>query len=89
MTKKEMLIERVLPGMNSKISDQTRVINSLEKVTNSLEYVIMNSDNDSNNNLIILKIQFKHSANILENFLQLLIMKKKFNQHRYSTARCV
>ena len=41
--KNEILIERVLPGINSKISNQTRAINSLEKV-------IMNSDNDSNNN---------------------------------------
>ena len=48
--KNEILIERVLPGINSKISNQTTAINSLEKVTNSLEKVIMNSDNDSNNN---------------------------------------
>ena len=48
--KNEMLIERVLPGINSKISEQTKGIDSLEKVTNSLENNIMNSDDDSNNN---------------------------------------
>ena len=48
--KNEILIERVLPGISSKISNQTSAINSLEKVKNSLEKVIMNSDNDSNNN---------------------------------------
>ena len=48
--KNEILIERVLPGISSKISNQTRTINSLEKVTSSLGKVIMNSDNDSNNN---------------------------------------
>ena len=45
--KNEILIERVLPGISSKISNQTSAINSREKVTNFLEKVIMNSDNDS------------------------------------------
>ena len=47
--KNEMLIEIILPGISSKITDQMRGIDSLEKVTNSLENNIMNSDNDSNN----------------------------------------
>ena len=35
--KNEILIESVLPGINFKISNLTRAINSLEKVTSSLE----------------------------------------------------
>ena len=46
--KNEKLIERVLPGINTKNSNETRAINYLEKETNSLENFIVNSDSNNN-----------------------------------------
>ena len=72
------VIERVLPGLNTKNSNQTKVNNSLEKV-------IVN--NDSNNNLSDIENPMRAFGEYICKFPSFVNFKDFLNKRSYSTKQ--